>query len=73
MLQQHRLQRETGEGGGRGEGRRDRTTETRNKQERSEGGRWWRRGRERGEFGVLLETRTKASGGRAKTAGETEK
>lgn len=32
------------------------------------------KGRKReGRAGVLIETRTKASGGRAKTAGETEK
>lgn len=40
MLQQHRLQREIEEGEGRGEGRRDGTTETKKKHEWSEGRGW---------------------------------
>lgn len=72
MLQQHKLQREMGEAEGRGEGRRDRTTEMKKKQEVRRKRMVEERKRE-GRVGVLIETRTKASGGRAKTAGETEK
>lgn len=60
---------------GGGEGRRDRTTGTKQKSkwgQKEEDGRGEQE-REGESLGVLIETRTKASGGRAKTAGEMEK